>query len=154
MSNTGKKLVDIDQLRVFFSEELKKRLKESLEPIKESLEPINKRLSSIEAFLKNKGYAVSHSFKQITEKGLELLNKHKVDSYLEENCLLLKDTKLKEKTDPQIFIECLNWVKSKGREKVVEIMLHSNITESQCNEIVSLLLLNKIKPKNQSKKQK
>ena len=52
---------------------------------------------------------------------------------------------MKEKTDAQIFIECLEWVKTKGKEKVVEIMLNNNIMEEQCNELLSLALMEKIK---------
>lgn len=91
----------------------------------------------------------SNSPKHITERGQELLNNHDVNSYLDSNCILLKDEKLKEKTDPQIFIECLNWVKTKGKEKAVEIMLNSNINEEQCNELLSLAIMNKIKSEDQ-----
>lgn len=88
----------------------------------------------------------ANSPKQITERGHELLNAHNVDSYLKENCLLLKDEKLKEKTEPQIFIECLSWVKTKGKEKVAEIRLNSNISEEQCIELLALDIMYKINP--------
>lgn len=67
---------------------------------------------------------------------------------METDCVLLKDENLKTKTDAQIFIECLSWVKTKGREKVIEIMLNSNINEEQCNELVSLAIMEKIKSTN------
>ena len=120
-----------------------------LDGVKNLLKPINNKLdhvynSLIKANLVNP-LTETKSPKQITERGQELLNIHNVDSYLKENCILLKDEKLKEKTDPQIFIECLNWVKTKGNEKVAEIRLNSNINEEQCIEILALALMKKVK---------
>ena len=52
---------------------------------------------------------------------------------------------IKSLTDVEIFIECLDWVKIKGKEKSIEIRLNSNINEEQCNELLSLAIMQKIK---------
>lgn len=138
MSNKGKKFVDLDQLAKFFSE----KLDETINPLTKKIDHIYNSLIS-KAIIKP--LVQSSSPKQITDRGRKLLNDYNVDSYLNSNCILLKDENLKGKTDAQIFIECLNWVKTKGKEKIVEIILNSNVDENQCNELLSLAILEKIK---------
>ena len=113
---------------------------------------IKSAISNIVTALENYGikvkqpYFFSESPKKITEKGYELLKKHDLNSYIDDNCDLLKDGNLKEKTDAQIFIKCLNWLKTNiGQEKIVEIRLHNNINQEDCEELLALFILEKIK---------
>ena len=112
-------------------------------PVTRQLNNIVTALKKHEIYVENVTYA--NSPKQITEKGHEILNNHKVESYINENCLLLKDKNLKSKTDPQIFLEALEWVQTKAQEKVAEIILNSNISQKQINELLALFILEKIK---------
>ena len=132
-----------------FSEDQKKLLSEIQKGFKKTIKPLTEKLNYIYQSLVEqdliKPFAQANSPKQITEKGLKLLKENKVDSYLEKECELLKDENLKEKTDAQIFIECLEWFKTKGKEKVFEIILNNNIMEEQCNELLALALMEKIK---------
>lgn len=138
MSNKGKKFLDLDQLASFFSTELDKKL----EPLMKEVKHITNYLKKFPDFIP---LATAKSLKQITERGNELLKKHNVDSYIDENCLLLKDEKLEDKTDAQIFIEASKWVDTKGKEKLVEIMLNSDIPENLIKELLALSILYKIK---------
>ena len=117
---------------------IEKNLKELTQDHKEIREGLIAK-GLIEPFMK------SRSLKQITKRGHELLNKQDTDSYLDSNCELIKNKELKNKTDVEIFIECLEWVKTKGKEKSIEIRLNSNINEEQCNELLSLAIMQKIK---------
>ena len=93
-----------------------------------------------------KPFTQSNSLKQITKRGYDLLSDYNVDSYLlKSNCELLSDETLKNKSDIEIYIKCLEWVKTKGREKVIEVILNSNLIEDQFNELLSLAIMEKIK---------
>ena len=118
------------------------------------LNPISKKVDSIHLFLASRfsdyfKLVISKSQKRMTEKGLEIIKKHNIDSFLEKECDLLKDNTLKEKTAPQIFMQAWEWTgKGKGKEKVFEIILNSNNTEKEIKEFLALAILNKIKPNN------
>ena len=74
------------------------------------------------------------------------MSDYNIDSYLlKSNCELLSDETLKNKSDIEIYIKCLEWVKTKGREKVIEVILNSNLIEDQFNELLSLAIMEKIK---------
>ena len=137
MSNQGKKIFDVEDLKTFFSE----KLKETITPLTEKIDHIYNSLIS-KAIIKP--LVQSNSPKQITERGEKLLKDNHVESYLDSNCELLKKD-FKDSTDAQIFIHCSNWVKTTGKEKLVETMLNSNISEEQCVELFSLFIMNKIK---------
>lgn len=87
----------------------------------------------------------SDSMKQITERGYDLLHRYSIEPYIISNCDILKDKTIKEKKDIEIYMECLKWVKTKGKKKVIEISLNNNLSESQCNELLSLAIMEKIK---------
>ncbi len=91
-------------------------------------------------------YMQTRSLKQITKRGLKLLQDNNVDSFLENHCELLKNEDLKRKTYVDIFIESSNWIKSNGKKKLVELKLNSPLNEEECAEILSLALMYKIKP--------
>ena len=139
-----------------FSEEQTKLISAIQEGFKKTIKPLIEKLNYIYQSLVDqdliKPFAKANSPKQITERGWKLLKEKKVDFYLEKECELLKDEELKNKTDAQIFIECLEWVKTKGKEKMVEIMLNNNIMEEQCNELLSLAIMEKIKSTNKTPK--
>ena len=92
-----------------------------------------------------KPFTQSSSLKQITKRGYDLLSDYNVDSYLKSNCELLNDETLKNKSEIEVYIKCLEWVKTKGRKKVIEVILNSNLTEDQFNELLSLAIMEKIK---------
>lgn len=146
----------------FFSENEKKLIsaiqdgfKKTITPLTEKLNYITEKLNYIYQSLVDQGLikplATAKSLKRITEEGNKVLDKYNVDSYLQENCLLLKDKKLKEKTDVQIFIEASKWVETEGKEKLIEITLHGNIPEDLIKELVSLAILYKIKKSTSDK---
>ena len=88
------------------------------------------------------------SLKKITERGHELLDKYEIKTYLNEKCPFLKSETIKEfsnKPDLDLFISCLNWVKEHGSTKVLGITLNEQVTESECNELVALAIMEKIK---------
>ena len=66
---------------------------------------------------------------------------------MKSKCGLLNDETLKNKSDVEIYIKCLEWVKTEGKKKVVEALLNSNLNEDQFNELLSLAIMEKIKLK-------
>ena len=96
----------------------------------------------LEPFLKSK------SKKEITKRGHELLDKYQVKAYLDANCPFLQPDKIKElnnETDLELFIKCLDWVKKHSSKKVLEITLNNAISESECNELVAVAIMEKIR---------
>ncbi|MCZ0932578.1 MAG: hypothetical protein OXJ52_05440 [Oligoflexia bacterium] len=129
--------------------EIKKFITRAIKPITKDIKAIKDEHSKLIKELIEAGllraWTSSRSLKQVTERGYKLLNKHNTDSYLDSNCELLRDKELKNKTDVEIFIKCLDWVKKQGQEKAIELRLNSNINEEQCNELLSLAIMEKIK---------
>ena len=144
MSNKGKKFYDLDQLAEFFSKELGKKLT----PIAEKLDHVYNYMK--EKFPDFKPVVQAGSLKRITEHGQEIIEKYNVESYLEEKCELLKKD-FSGNTDTEIFIECDKWVKNEGKTKVVEIRIHTNLSQEVCDELVALCLLYRIKKSNPDK---
>ena len=139
-----------------FSEEQSKLISAIQEGFKKTIKPLTEQLNYIYQSLVDQKLieplAVAESLKQITQKGNELLEKYNVNSYIDENCPLLRDEKLKENTDPQIFIKAKDWVEKKeGKEKLNEIILNTNFPESLVKELLALAVLYKIKKLNPNK---
>ncbi|MCZ0933460.1 MAG: hypothetical protein OXJ52_09975 [Oligoflexia bacterium] len=139
----------------FFNKDEKKLISAIQDGFKKTITPLTEKLNYIYKSLVDqdliKPLATAKSLKKITEEGNKVLDKYNVDSYLQENCLLLKNKKLKEKTDVQIFIEASKWVETEGKEKLVEITLHENIPEDLIKELLSLAILYKIKKSTSDK---
>lgn len=131
-----------DQKEKNFFEAVKQALDLKLTPLSDKLNYIYKALVD-KKFIEP--LATAKSLKQITKKGNELLKKYNVDSYIDENCSLLKDKKLKEKTEVQIFIEANKWIENEGKEKLTEIILNTNFPESLVKELLGLAILYKVK---------
>lgn len=147
MSNIKDDFINEDSHKIVDS--IKKHFDKTVKPIKKELSNITEKFNYVyKALVKKKliePFAESNSPKRITDKGHALLNKYSVSSYLQDNCELVKDISLKEKTDAQIYMKCLDWVKTQGKEKTAEILLNENIFTEQCEELLALALFEKIK---------
>ena len=121
-----------------------------VKPLSDKLDQVSDKLDHVYSYLTTKSdfkaYVKTHSPKIITEQGHKFLKDHKVSDYLEKECELLKKD-FTNKTDAQIFIKCIDWIKNSGREKLVEIRLNSDIPEPFCIELLALFIMEKIKKK-------
>ncbi|MDE0092453.1 MAG: hypothetical protein OXN83_04110 [Oligoflexia bacterium] len=120
--------------------------------VKKEIVDMRLEITSIREHLISKGimppmYYRTTSPRQTTEEGHKLLQKLNVHDYLKSNCNLLTNEELKNKTDVQIFSECLKWSKEKGTEKVMEIRLNTTLLKEQAQELLALAIMEKIKAK-------
>lgn len=134
----------------FLNEDSNKIISSIKEHFDKTFKPVKKKLDHIYEYMKNnfptfEPLSSSQSLKKITQKGYEILKRHNTDIYLATNCELLKNQELKSKSDVEIFIECLNWVKKEGKIKAIEIRLHCDYSQEQCNELLALFIMEKIK---------
>ena len=131
-------------------EPLKKEIQKVSNKLDKEIQKVSDKLDHVYNYLKTKSdfteYVGVNSPKKITDKGHNFLKDHKVSDYLEKECELLKKD-FTNKTDAQIFIKCIDWIKHSGREKLVEIRLNSEIPEPVCIELLALFIMEKIKKK-------
>ena len=128
----------------------KSLLSKEVNPLSKELGKVSGKLEHVYQSLRAKGlvepYMQSSSPKKITERGYKLLKANDVEDYLNDKCKLLTED-FKDKSDAQIFIECSDWIKKDGKEKVAEVMLNSNIPEQDCIMLLALFIMEKIKKK-------
>ena len=130
-------------------------LSKQVKALSKKMDHVLDKLEHVYQSLKNKGliepFTKSSSLKQITKRGYKLLKDNNVEDYLNKNCELLKKN-FKGSSNAQVFIKCSDWIKERGKEKLTEIMLNSNISEQDCIMLLSLFIMEKNR-KNQPKTQ-
>ena len=119
---------------------------EKIATLSENVKSNTEKITEIREVLLSKGivkpYFASKSPKQITETGMELLEKHNV-SFLIDSCDLINKNH-SGKIELDIFLECLDWVKNNAKRRVDEITYEDNIDEGDCTYLLALAIRDRI----------
>ena len=120
----------IEWVKQFFkSDVILEKINNLSENLKEFKTEVNKKFDSIDTETKEnkeilirldekfKTYAQKQSPKKLTEDGHAILKEINASDYLKDNCNLLEDTELQKKTDIEIYMASIEWVKQNAEKK-------------------------------------
>ena len=119
---------------------------EKLATLSENVKSNTKNITEIREVLLSKKiitpYLVNNSPKQITEAGIELLEKHNVPALID-SCDLVNQNH-SDKPEFELFLECLDWVRNNAERKVYKMLYEDDIDKEDCTQLLACAIRDRI----------